>query len=113
MLAKINRLRKDKDFANLARSGRSYYGQELGLRCRPNNLSQSRWGFVVSKKVDKRAVMRNKIKRRLRAIVRQNLPRLRSGFDVMVLTRAEIKALTYQQLREKFLSLLEKANLIV
>ena len=112
MLAKINRLRKDKDFASLARYGRAYFGQGLSLKCRLNNLSQSRWGFVVSKKVDKRAVMRNKIKRRLRAIVRQNLPHLRTGLDVMVLTRVEVKNLTHQQLKDKFLSLLERADLI-
>ena len=112
MLAKINRLRKDKDFSLLASRGRTYFGQELSLKCSPNHLSQSRWGFVVSKKVDKRAVIRNKIKRRLRAMVRQNLTHLKGGFDVMVLTRAEIKNLTYQQLKEKFLSLLKRADLI-
>lgn len=113
MLAKINRLRKDKDFANLVKGGRVCYGQELGLRFRPNNLSQSRWGFVVSKKVDKRAVMRNQIKRRLRAIVRQNFSHLKQGLDVMVLTRVEVKSLTYAQLKDKFLVLLKKADLMV
>jgi len=113
MLAKINRLRKDKDFANLVRSGRIYYGQELSLRCWPNGMIQSRWGFVVSKKVDKRAVMRNQIKRRLRAIVRQNFSHLKTGLDIMVLTRTEIKSLTYGQLKDKFLVLLKKADLIV
>jgi ribonuclease P protein component len=112
MLAKINRLRKDKDFANLVKSGRICYGQELSLRFGQNNLSQSRWGFVVSKKVDKRAVIRNQIKRRLRAIVRQNLGHLKSGLDIMVLTRAEIKNLTYNQLKDSFLSLLKKADLM-
>ncbi len=112
MLAKPYRLTKDKDFERLAREGRAVYGGELMLKWRLNNLKQSRFGFVVSKKVDKRAVVRNKIKRRLRAIVRENLSKIRPGYDVMILTRSEIKNLTFMQLKNKIDDLLIRAKLL-
>jgi len=112
MLAKPYRLTKDKDFERLAREGRAVYGGELMLKWRLNNLKQSRFGFVVSKKVDKRAVVRNKIKRRLRAVVRENLSKIRPGYDVMILTRSEIKNLTFMQLKNKIDDLLIRAKLL-
>ncbi len=51
-------------------------------------------GISISKKVSKRAVVRNRIKRQLKAIVRQLLPRLESGLRMVILVRSE--ALTYE-----------------
>ena len=55
---------------------------------RPNRGGPSRFGFSVGKKVGK-SVARNRVKRLLRAAVRQLLPELRSGVDVIVIARSE------------------------
>ena len=55
----------------------------------PNGLSCNRFGFVVSKKVDKRAVVRNRIKRVLRESVRDFLENS-NGKDVLFLTKQQM-----------------------
>lgn len=113
MLPKKYRLVKDKDFARVALSGQKAYGPELNLKWIKNNQSCSRWGIIVSLKVDKKAVVRNKIKRRLRAILRENIDSLVSGLDVMIVTKDQIKKLDYLQLQNIFLKILNKNNLII
>ena len=54
---------------------------------RPNRGGPSRFGFSVGKKVGN-AVARNRVKRLLRVAVRQLLPELRSGVDVVVIARS-------------------------
>ena len=113
MLPKKYRLIKDKDFAKVARHGRKSQGPELSLKWIENNQSYSRWGIIVSLKVDKRAVIRNKIKRRLRAILRENIDSLALGWDIIIITKDRIKDLDYSQLKSIFLGALSKNNLII
>ena len=51
-----------------------------------NGLAHSRFGIVVSNKVAKKANVRNLLKRRLREIIRAELPGLKPGFDVILLS---------------------------
>ena len=107
MLAKQFRLTKNKDFERVAKMGRAVYGKTIALKWIKNNLPQSRFGIVVSLKIDKRATVRNKIKRRIRAIIRENLQNIKIGYDYLILTKPEIKTLTYQNLEEKLMQLLK------
>jgi len=100
MLPKLYRLRKERDFKILVQQGKSFFLKELGLKYLKNNLDYSRFGFVVSTKIDKRATVRNKIKRRLREIIYQNLKKIKLGFDILILTRPEIKKLDFRQIKE-------------
>ena len=113
MLPKEYRLVRDKDFAKVARYGQKAYSPELNLKWIKNNQSYSRWGIIVSLKVDKKAVVRNKIKRRLRAILRENIDFLVPGWDVIVIIKDQIKELDYPQIKNIFLEVLYKNNLII
>src|SRR5687768_14218992 len=59
MLKRKNRLTR-----SMPRNVKAISTPLFTLRISPNTLSESRVGFIVSKKVDSRAVMRNKLKRR-------------------------------------------------
>lgn len=83
-LAKTRRLRKEKDFKTVFTKGRIFKGNFLNLRIFKNNLNTSRFGFVVSVKISKKAVLRNKTKRRLKECARFNFGRLKSSFDIVV-----------------------------
>lgn len=85
MLSAQNRLRKEKDFERVFKKGEKTKGDSLFLRFARNNLSQSRFGIVVSKKVSLKATERNRIKRKIGEDIREILPRVKKGWDVVVL----------------------------
>lgn len=71
----------------------------LILQVRENGAGMVRIGFTVSKKVDKRAVARNRIKRRLRAVAADVLSvSACGGVDYVLVGRAETAARPYESL---------------
>jgi len=66
---------------------------------------------VVSTKISKRAVVRNTIRRRMREIIRKELPQLKSGFDVLLIARPKAATLEYWELQGQIVELLNKARL--
>jgi len=104
------RLRKRSDFATAYREGRSFSSRLLVIRPRANGLAQNRFGFVTSRAVGK-AVVRNRVRRRLREAVR-SLP-LKGGWDVVVIARRIAAEATYRELRASLESLLQRAGLLV
>lgn len=89
------------------RSGRRSRHALLHVAVRGNGLPQSRFGFSVGKRVGK-AVTRNRVKRRLRAIMRE-LP-VRSGFDVVAVAHEASAAASYDELRDATLACLERTG---
>ncbi len=69
-------------------------------------------GISISKKVSKRAVVRNRIKRQLKAIVRRLLPRLESGLRMVILVRSEALTYEYGQFLQELEQLLVKAEVL-
>jgi ribonuclease P protein component len=78
------RLRKNRDFQRVYSIGRSWSLPTLVLRAAPNELDVSRFGFVVSKRLGG-AVIRNRLKRQLREIARQQA--FAPGFDLVFIAR--------------------------
>ena len=72
MLQKENRLKKRSAFAATYRTGKTFYkdGVTIFLGKEKDSVTPTKIGFVVSKKVHKRAVKRNRIKRLMRECVR-------------------------------------------
>ncbi|MDA2922060.1 ribonuclease P protein component [Patescibacteria group bacterium AH-259-L07] len=112
MLKKKYRLTKNKDFTHVAKQGQVVYGEILSIKWIKNNLDYSRFGIAVSLKIDKRATRRNRIKRILRAIIREHIDQFISGFDYLILTTPKIKELTHKQIEQKFLHLAQKNHLL-
>jgi ribonuclease P protein component len=101
VLPKQYRLNKNKDFKVIFQKGRNFFIKEFGIKILKNNLEILRFGFIVSNKVTKKANKRNLIKRRMREIVRKNLPNMRIGADAIIIARPEIKNLKFSELKEK------------
>ena len=99
-------LKGDAAFRRLRRA-RSYKGRYLTLRYRPIAEPEVRVGIVVSKKVGK-AVVRNKVKRRVREILRKtHLP----PAEVMIIARPEAAEASFQDLFKDLYRLLRKSGL--
>lgn len=93
-----HRLKKDKQFSYIYRKGKRYNSEHLTLFSVESRFKTFKIGYAVSKKIGK-ANKRNKLKRRLKEIVRQNnLPK--DYFNYVIMARpgaAEIDFLTLQE----------------
>jgi ribonuclease P protein component len=108
-MRKEHRLRSRNDFAAAYRQGRVHSNQLFVVRVRPNSLSVSRFGFVVGK-ANGNAVMRNRIKRRLREAARAI--DVQPGFDIVIGVRRGIAAATFADLSRSLLSLLLRSDVV-
>lgn len=104
-----SRLTGSKRFSQLHQEGRSASNHLLVIRVLPNGLGHSRFGFLVSKRIGK-AVVRNKVKRRLREAVR--LSQVREGWDAVFIARRGVENAKYQQLKQATDNLLRRAHLL-
>jgi ribonuclease P protein component len=107
-MRRAQRLTKSKDFATVYRKGRSLADRLLVLRFLNNGLAGNRYGFVVGRRVGK-AVVRNKVRRRLREAMRSEA--LVGGWDVVVIARAGAAEADYWALRRSLGRLVARAGL--
>ncbi|MGK7905489.1 MAG: ribonuclease P protein component [Hormoscilla sp.] len=128
MLSKAHRLRHWRDFEAVYQSGRSRRTPHLTLRAffltpQPQHQSQvhapvttgsppTRVGIVVGGKVSKRATIRNRIKRRLRAGIRQLWPRLSPGWQLVVIARPAALECDYAQFLRELEQMLAEAEVL-
>ena len=61
------------------------------LKAKSYQLEASRFGFVISNKISKLATRRNALKRQLRTIIEQELPNIKTGFDVVIMVKLDFK----------------------
>lgn len=113
----LETLRKRREFLAVQGKGRKWVSQGLILQTRPNDGAVKRIGFTVSKKVDKSAVRRNRIKRRLRAVAADVLrSHAAAGHDYVLVGRPQTAIRPYAALCEDLkwclrrLELYEKAE---
>ena len=106
MLKRENRIRLKREFAEVKNKGRVLYSPLFGFLTYKENDDQKKIGFIVSKKISKRAVDRNRIRRILSEIVRKNLERFENGTRIIFLTKKEILGKKYDEVEkevEKFI----------
>ncbi|HEY8476378.1 MAG TPA: ribonuclease P protein component [Chloroflexota bacterium] len=92
-----HRLRRDADFQRVRSEGRAWPHPLLIFSVAPSQVGATRVGIVVSRRVGK-AVVRNRVKRRLREAVRRVLPNLRAGYDIVVIARPSATQATVHEL---------------
>ena len=100
MLPKINRLTKEKDFEEVFKKGKSIKNDFLVFKIFKNHLKESRFGFIVSKKVSNKATVRNKIKRRLRDTVLGELKNTGQSIDVVIIALPQIKEKEFLEIQD-------------
>lgn len=103
-------LKKDDDFKKVYRKRKTFGNRNFTLYLRRNGLDHSRMGFSINKKVGK-AVVRNKIKRRLRVLYADVYPRLESGYDLVVVVKNNVSELSYKQTASAFHHLMKVSKM--
>jgi ribonuclease P protein component len=88
MLAKKYRLTGRSVLEEVKKGGSLYQADSFGILVRKRTEDEpSKFAFIVSTKISKIAVDRNKAKRRLREAVKQNIEKVVNGYDVIFLAK--------------------------
>ncbi len=109
MLRFENRLRASADFAKCYQSGKTRHGEFVLVRTKQNKKPENRYGVVVSKKISKRAVIRNRIKRRIVAILRDEAP-MAGGNDVVIVVKPTALTSSPKALREDIIRIVKTSE---
>lgn len=105
-----HRLTRGADFSRVRKQGRSWAHPLMILSVDRNDLGCTRFGFVVSRRIGT-AVTRNRIKRRLREVVRHHLDQVPAGWDMVIVARAPIVEARFADIEAVFTQLLRRAGI--
>jgi len=111
MLQKENRLKKNRDFQSVSRSGRYYYGDFLGIKVSGNNQEEVRIGIIAANKVFNNAPERNKARRRVREILRVRVKQFKKGLDIVVVLKKGISKKSFREVTTALDGLVERAGI--
>ncbi len=113
-----NRLKRRSDFQTVYRKGIRRSSRYFILKAFPansNSLTEfcdTKIGISISRKVSKKAVVRNRIKRQIRAVFRCLLPKISSPWLIVIVVKAEAKECKYEHFLRELEKLLIKAEII-
>ena len=116
MLPRVSRLKRSRDFQAVYKRRTSWASPSLVLYVRlrtPREPPSSRLGFVISKKIAKRAHDRNRLKRRLREISRLCLlPAAARPYDALVVARTAAPDADFATLTAELMGLARQGGLL-
>lgn len=109
MLSSRNRLKKKINFARIEIDGSMYQSKSFGMGVynRADN-GLSHFGFIISTKISKKAVVRNRIKRIMSEVVRKNLDKLNNELDVVFLIKPLAVKITRDELESEVYAIITK-----
>jgi ribonuclease P protein component len=105
------RITRSSDFKRVRRLGKSYTHPLIALVTLQSENENPRVGFVTGKSIGN-AVVRNRIKRQLRAILTDFLPFFLKKFDIVIIAREPIRKATSVEINDLIKQLLTKAKII-
>lgn len=104
-------VKENYEFLRIYRKGKSAVSPQLVIYCQRNRRGHSRLGVSVSTKLGC-AVVRNRVRRRIREIYRLNKAKMLPGYDLIVVARVRAVETDYQKLDRTYLRLLEQLDLL-
>ena len=103
-------LRRKADFDTLGRRGSVRSTRLLVLRSLRTDRPETRIGLSTPRSLGG-AVQRNRVRRRLRELIRQRIEDVGAGWDMLLIARPEAGAASYAELREAVRLLLEQSGM--
>jgi len=101
MLPKERRICLKRDFEHIFSSGRSINGKLFRLKFLKNSLSLNRFAVVVSSKVSKKAVIRNRVRRRAWATIAAMDSGFKNNLDVVLIALKEASQADFPMIRSE------------
>jgi len=111
VLPKEYRIKEGKEYAYLYRTGKKANGRYIFIYFINNDFLFNRFGIVTSKRVGN-AVIRNKVKRRLRAIIQANPFFLEKQINMIIVAKKNSNQANYKELEKDFLEVMKKAKIL-
>lgn len=105
-MKKENIIKKSSDFEKMMKLKSRYKNEFLNVYVYKNDLNLDRFGISVPKKTGN-AVTRNKIKRRIKDII-DHYPNFTNKEDYLIITKNKIIELSYQELKENLILIINK-----
>ena len=97
-------IKRNKDFRSIYKRGKSRVTPVLAMYVRKNKNTANRIGITVSTKVGK-AVVRNRVRRRIREAYRKNEGAFLSGYDIIFVSRVRAASVSFSEIEKNILSL--------
>lgn len=110
-MEKKYRLRKNIEFKRVYNGGKNFWNRNLILYIKKNKLEESRLGITITKKIGN-AVVRNKIRRRIKELYRLNMHRFKNGYDLIFIPKKNVVDLSYKELESAFLHILKISGIL-
>ena len=104
-------LSRPEDFAALQGDGTVRSHSLLVVRIRRTNLEETRFGLSTGRKLGG-AVVRNKVRRRLRESLRVMAPSFQPGWDVLIIARPSVIGADFQTLAGALQNLLQRGGVL-
>lgn len=111
MLKAPFRLRSEKDFNFVYKRGKGERAGYFFIKYAPTGKALSRFGFVVSKKSCASPVKRNRIKRRLREIIREEMKHIKPGYDIVISARSCCEGISQELIKNSLKRALNKTGI--
>ena len=109
---KTRRLTRPSDFSHVRQGGHAERGKLIVLAVLAvQNAGATRTGFVTSGRLGS-AVVRNRVRRRLREIVRKHQHELQDDFWIVVIARPDATKASYRALEDEWLRLAKRAFIL-
>jgi ribonuclease P protein component len=109
---KSRRLTLSAEFEQVKKNGRAYRGQFIVLSVvQASDAARFRAGFITSRALGG-AVVRNRVRRRLREIVRKHQRDVIDGIWMVTIARAPAARASYEQLEVEWLRLAKRASIL-
>ena len=103
-------LKENHEFRRLYQKGASAVSGCMVVYCRKNRLGHNRLGITVSVKLG-HAVVRNRVRRRIREIFRLSQGKMKQGYDCIVVARTRAAHADYWELKRAFEKTCKKLDL--
>lgn len=101
-----NRIKKRSEFLRVQEIGSKHFSRHFVIAIAASPTPHPRLGIVITKKLDKRAVVRNLLKRRVREVFRHNRHRLSENFDIVIIARKNAHEITFKEIGREILGAL-------
>ena len=109
-MKKINIIKESKDFDKIIHNGKYDRNNHYIIYSMKNECSNYRFGLSVGKKISNKAVIRNKLKRRLKSIVDNHKNLYQNNKDYIIIMKRSCLEATYQELEKSFIDIFNKIN---